>query len=287
MKLTKKKINIKDVIKYKCQKKDCDEINEKCIEVLIKKDCFCKNCTKGCRNNWNNIILEKIKDINDVISINDIPFDKVDKNKINNKHIIKFKCQNENCNEIHTKWIMNIKKYEFLCEKCSKIESKIKLKETNERLNKEYPNRQNEINNTRQKTNKDTYGVPYPCQNSEIFSKILKKSFSTKDYTLPSGTIIQIQGDEPYALDELFEEGYKEDNIVTQYEGIEYEFENSIHIYRADIYIKSENKIIEVKSNWTYDLDKEKNLAKQKGCLEQGFKFEFWKYDNKKNKEIL
>jgi len=42
-----------------------------------------------------------------------------------------------------------------------------------------------------------------------------------------------------------------------------------------------------VKSNWTYDLEKEKNLAKQKGCLEQGFKFEFWKYDNKKNKEIL
>jgi hypothetical protein len=47
------------------------------------------------------------------------------------------------------------------------------------------------------------------------------------------------------------------------------------HTYYPDFYIKSTNTIIEVKSAWTYENWKEKNLAKQKACLEQGFKFEF------------
>ena len=120
-----------------------------------------------------------------------------------------------------------------------------------------------------------------------ILDKAIKNSYRYKDYILPSGKIIKIQGDEKYALDELFDKNYKEDDIITQYNGIEYEFENSIHIYRADIYIKSENRIIEVKSKHYFDLDKDKNIAKWKGCLKLGYKFEFWIYNKKKNKIIL
>jgi hypothetical protein len=45
--------------------------------------------------------------------------------------------------------------------------------------------------------------------------------------------------------------------------------------YFPDIYIKSTNTIIEVKSQWTFDNWKEKNLAKEQACLQQGFNFEF------------
>ena len=51
--------------------------------------------------------------------------------------------------------------------------------------------------------------------------------------------------------------------------------DNSEHTYYPDFYIKSEHKIIEVKSQWIFNLHKEQNLAKQKACLEQGFNFEF------------
>jgi hypothetical protein len=41
------------------------------------------------------------------------------------------------------------------------------------------------------------------------------------------------------------------------------------------VYIISENKIIEVKSKYTYELHKEKNLAKQAACLARFLNFEF------------
>ena len=60
-----------------------------------------------------------------------------------------------------------------------------------------------------------------------------------------------------------------------------------MHVYYADIYIKSENKIIEVKSDYTMEKDYDKNMTKWESCVEQGYEFEFWIYDNKKNKTIL
>ena len=51
-------------------------------------------------------------------------------------------------------------------------------------------------------------------------------------------------------------------------------FTGNINIrYYPDFYIKSENKIIEVKSKWTFEKWKEKNLAKERACIEQNFLF--------------
>jgi hypothetical protein len=58
--------------------------------------------------------------------------------------------------------------------------------------------------------------------------------------------------------------------------GGSYKFENSEHTYYPDLYIISENKIIEVKSEYTFKINEKKNLAKEKVCLQQGFKFEFY-----------
>ena len=45
---------------------------------------------------------------------------------------------------------------------------------------------------------------------------------------------------------------------------IEYNLNNTIRRYYPDFYIPKDNLIIEVKSMWTYKIDLEKNLAKQK-----------------------
>ena len=57
---------------------------------------------------------------------------------------------------------------------------------------------------------------------------------------------------------------------------INYIIEDSERIYIPDIYIKSENKIIEVKSQFTYNNEIEKNKTKKETCLNLGMSFEFW-----------
>ena len=56
------------------------------------------------------------------------------------------------------------------------------------------------------------------------------------------------------------------------------------HRHYVDIYIKSQNKCIEVKSSWT--LIKQKNIIflKQTAAKELGYIYEIWVYDSKGNK---
>ena len=56
----------------------------------------------------------------------------------------------------------------------------------------------------------------------------------------------------------------------------------------GNIYIEAENLIIEVKSTWTYKTKLEQNLAKQKACVDGGYKFYFMIFDGKrKNKTCV
>lgn len=61
---------------------------------------------------------------------------------------------------------------------------------------------------------------------------------------------------------------------------------DKIHKHYPDIYIKSENKIIEVKSTRTFELHKDKVLIKKKSAIDAGFKYELWIYDSKRNKLV-
>jgi hypothetical protein len=139
----------------------------------------------------------------------------------------------------------------------------------------------------------EKYNVKHALQVVEFCEKAHKNSFFRKNYELPSGKIIQVQGDEPYALNELlYKLKYKEGNLVIGFNNniklsCKYNFKHKIHVYYPDIYIIDENKIIEVKSEYYYNKDFDKNIAKCKGCLELGYIFEFWIYYEKKNKRII
>jgi hypothetical protein len=58
-------------------------------------------------------------------------------------------------------------------------------------------------------------------------------------------------------------------------------FENKERVYFCDIYISKENKIIEVKSQYTYEKELERNILKKEACIRYGYAFEFWIYDPK------
>ena len=124
-------------------------------------------------------------------------------------------------------------------------------------------------------------------QNPEHLDNILKKSFKFKNYTLPSGTIIQTQGYEHYALDELIiNNKMNELDIITGVKNVpQIKFidnDNVERIHHCDIFIPKENKMIEVKSNWTFQ--KHNVLLKQKAAKCLGYSYEIWVYDKKGNK---
>jgi len=56
---------------------------------------------------------------------------------------------------------------------------------------------------------------------------------------------------------------------------IKYEFNNKEKVYYPDFYYQPLNLIIEIKSSYTFYKDLDKNLIKQKQCLDKGYNFIF------------
>lgn len=154
------------------------------------------------------------------------------------------------------------------------------------------------------KTNFDKYGVEYYSKTKEWYNKCTQSAiekygkewvskvdfinckqqsggYSYYDFEFPSGKIVRVQGYEPIVLTQLLIL-YNEDDIVTGVQNIidsigyfYYEYENKSHRYYPDIYIKSKNLVIEVKSNYTFNKEKEKNLLKRQAVLNKNIDFKF------------
>jgi hypothetical protein len=102
--------------------------------------------------------------------------------------------------------------------------------------------------------------VEIPMQSKQILSKQQKSALTRKQY---HSTKLHYQGTyEKDFLDKYF-------NILDINNGptIKYYLENKKKVYFSDFYIKSKNLIIEIKSDYTYNLQLEKNLAKQKASI--------------------
>lgn len=109
----------------------------------------------------------------------------------------------------------------------------------------------------------------------------MKKSYSTKDYIFPSGKVIQIQGYEHFALDLLLKEYHEADISIGRDIMPEFWYynQNKYRRYFLDIYIKKENLIIEVKSTWTYKINRNKIILKAKTVKYNGYKFMLLVFD--------
>jgi len=129
-------------------------------------------------------------------------------------------------------------------------------------------------------------------QNKEIFEKIQKCGFRRKSYTFKYGETINCQGYEPWTLKHL-EQNYNytyEDYMNEPKEEFWYDTnDGKKHKYHkgGDIPFLKENKLIEVKSDYTFYANFYVNLLKAQCVLEKGYDFEFWVYDNKKFLSII
>lgn len=122
----------------------------------------------------------------------------------------------------------------------------------------------------REQTNLNRYGHKVPLSR-------------WKEYVFPSGRTEKVQGYEPKALSDLISIGVPEEDIVTNRNDIpiiKYFHNGKICRYFPDIFIPSMNKIIEVKSSYTYKFQLIKNVLKALETRRQGYIFEFWLYED-------
>lgn len=139
--------------------------------------------------------------------------------------------------------------------------------------------------------NNKLYGVDHIMQTEKYFDNIKRAGYKLKSYKFPSGKIVNVQGYENLALDELLKK-YHEDDIIT--DNIEIckhigkiiwvSSDGKSHRYYPDIYIKSDHIIYEIKSTWSFSLDIETNNKKMNACKHKNVDFKFMIYEKNSKK---
>jgi hypothetical protein len=157
----------------------------------------------------------------------------------------------------------------------------------------EHPTKNEEVQGRKRKTNLGKYGFINALQNPEIYQKHIKSCYKSKEYELPSGKIIRLQGYEPWAMDILLEK-YNEMDLITDKKemsdilgSFKFIINSKESIYFPDIYIKSKNTIIEVKSEYTYNFSLEENKLKKDSVKSEGILFQFWIFTPEKKLSII
>lgn len=125
----------------------------------------------------------------------------------------------------------------------------------------------------REQTNLERYGCANVMHNRKIFEKTIITGFSTKLYKFPSGKEVYVQGYETNAINYCLKFFSEEDIQTKSLPVIYYNFEGRIRAYHPDIFILSENCIIEVKSIYTLCLEFDKNMAKFEAVKKSKYKF--------------
>ena len=125
-------------------------------------------------------------------------------------------------------------------------------------------------------------------QNTEIMDLSSKNAYNKKTYSFSSGRIETIQGYENFAIDELIKNNISEDDIIIGAKNVPIiwylDETDKKHRHYVDIYVKSLNKCIEVKSTWTFKKNHDIVLKKQEEGKKLGLEYEIWIYDQKGKK---
>ena len=153
-----------------------------------------------------------------------------------------------------------------------------------DRLGVPYPQQNSSVREKTVGVCMEKYGVTNVSQDPGVHDKIVKSARRRKVYTLPSGKQVVVQGYEPFALDLLLTQ-YSEELIyigTDKKPRIQYtDRTGAVHYYFPDIFIPTENLIIEVKSKWTYYSALETNFLKRDACCAAGYQFKFMVFNER------
>jgi hypothetical protein len=189
-------------------------------------------------------------------------------------------------NRVEKNKIKSLENYGVTCTLAAE-EVKRKAKCTNlERRGVEYPLQSKEVRDKIKHSFKEKYGFENAMQNPEVAERNLKACLKPKEYIIPEGETIIYQGYENHAFDIIFHNwklNYK-DIVVKRTEvpeiwWLDEEFKK--RRYFTDIYIPSKNLIIEVKSTWTFKIEKTITLKKLEAAKSLGYDTLLWVFNGK------
>jgi hypothetical protein len=259
------KLTRESIINGKCKTENC--IGEFCktFRMLFKnKGFYCNNCQK-----------------------------KLSREKMKKTNLIKYGCEFN----LHNKDIKQKRTNTFL-EKYGGHPSaneniKQKKKDTYiKRYGVEHIMQLETFKNKKKELFLSKYGVEHQMHNPDFAEKMTKSSFSKKEFIMPSGKIIYVQGYEPFALTCLIHnQQIKENDILTGCKNVPTIWYNDDYgkkrRHYVDIFIPSLNKCVEVKSVWTMNYNTKTIFIKQNAAKEMGYSYEIWVYNKEGNRVEL
>lgn len=130
------------------------------------------------------------------------------------------------------------------------------------------PSKSNEIKLKKEETTLINYGVRNPSQSFDIFEK---SQISGKKLKLHNCGLMYRGSYEKDFLDFCERENIYVEKGLT----IKYNYDGKDRYYHSDFFIPSLNLICEIKSLYYYELYLDKNIAKMKSAIENGYNFEF------------
>lgn len=151
----------------------------------------------------------------------------------------------------------------------------------------EYTLQSEELRLKMQTTTLEKHGYAYYAQSPDKRDSFRTDKSKYKTYII-NGINYHLQGYEDYVLIEHILKIYSFDDILIKNVDIRantglitYNSNKKEHVYFPDFYIKTEHKIIEVKSKYTFNYEIDKNILKKEACEKLGLAFEFIIIDNK------
>lgn len=180
--------------------------------------------------------------------------------------VIKEKTKKTNLEKYGSEWVINSDHYmDLINERFSEGSKKI-----------ENIFQSDIIKESIKKTMMERYGVENIIQNEKYFYQINFKSYSIKKY---KNTDLFYQSSyELYFLESMEERGILD--LVKNGLRFNYLTDDNNHYYFSDFYLEKFNKIVEIKSKWTYDKNgrdlklREINQIKKECVMNSGFNFE-------------
>lgn len=279
-----------------CDKKCAALFNNKNIDLKLKKaKLISLNYSSKTEEEKQNIKLKR-KSTNKLRYNVEHNFD-IDRNKIKQTFIKKYGTNTPSKNlEVKNKAKKTcLEKYGTISPSLNKVVKEKGKMSSIKKYGVEFYSQTNNYKKQFKETCLKKYGVEHYMKLDEY----LNKCYSYKLFQMPSGKLIKVQGYEDFIINNLLLNGIKEDDIVTNTNEInrvtgriEYNDNNIIRRYYPDIYIKSKNLLIEVKSDYTYNKQKRKTHLKLNAAKEKGFNIELKiinkkEYDKFKNKISL
>jgi len=245
-------INSHKLVEVKCD--NCGNIKKIKYQLFNKltknntKDYYCNN--KECINKSRQIAIQEKYGFNNVFQLNDIK-DKIKETNLE-KYGVKNPQQNKEIKEKTEK--TNLEKYGVKNPFQSEI-FKDKLVKTNiKKYGVKYPSQSEEIKEKMYSTSIKNYGFKYPTQNREH----LYKRFNV-GYRIEYIDGLSCQGG--YEKDFILK--FKDKVRIENGLSIEYYYNGEKKVYHSDYYLPDFNLVVEIKSTYWYELNKELCLAKE------------------------